>query len=223
MEPLLVFGAGGHAKVILDIIEKCGEKCGDRQGRYKVVGVVDKLASAGAEFFGYSIFEESDQLGKLATTALIAIGNNALREKVAARAASLIPGLKFATVVHPSAQIGKAVVLGPGTVVMAGACINASTQIGSHCIVNTRVSVDHDCEIGEFSSIAPGATLGGSVRVGRGAAVSLGASVIQGIAIGRDAIVGAGAVVVSNVPDSVISYGNPAKVIRTRKVGDGYL
>lgn len=96
------------------------------------------------------------------------------KRRVVENIITLFPDFRFVSAVHPSAQIGKGVSIGEGTVVMAGAVINSGTKIGYHYIINTKASVDYDCCLFDFSSIAPGVTLGGNVRVGTHAAVSFG-------------------------------------------------
>lgn len=148
---------------------------------------------------------------------IIAIGDNAARERVAAGYS------RFATVVHPTACVASDVEVGEGSVIMAGAVINSGSRIGLHCIVNTHATVEHDCVLNDFAHVAPGATLGGSVRIGHGAVISLHAGVIHGRTVGAYTVVGAGAVVLDDLPDQVVAYGVPARIARSRTPGEPYL
>jgi acetyltransferase EpsM len=123
-------------------------------------------------------------------------------------------GFSLVTAVHPTAVVANDVQVSPGTVVAAGAIINPATQIGQNAIINTGASVDHECVIEEGVHICPGVHLAGKVTVGRATWVGIGATVTDHIRIGAGSIIGAGAVVVNDIPDGVIAYGVPAKVIR---------
>ncbi|RLA94465.1 MAG: hypothetical protein DRG83_19700 [Deltaproteobacteria bacterium] len=206
-DPLLIYGASGHAKVIIDIIE--------REGRYEIKGLIDdNPKKSGENFFGYPIIGGGEILGDATYHdhwILLAIGGNLTRKKIWDRLRSL--GYKFASAIHPSAQIGRDVRIGEGTVVMANVVINPSTRVGRNAIINTGATVDHDCDIGDFVHISPGAHLAGGVSVGELTHDGIGASVIHGVKIGKKAIIGAGAVVISDVPDGVTVVGVPAEAI----------
>ena len=176
--PVLVYGAGGHAKVVIDILER-SDDC-------EVVGILDddpKLT--GTTFLGYPVLggmawleDQHPDVGLV-----LAIGDNATRRSLAERLRPL--PLNPVTAIHPSVQIGRDVSIGEGTVVMARAVVNPGATLGRYSIVNTGATIDHDCLIGHYAHICPGAHLGGNVRVGDGALVGIGASVIQNIAIGE--------------------------------------
>lgn len=204
---IFVFGASGHAKVVLDILE--------RQGRGKVALLIDdEPARAGQSLLGYRIGGREDLVkqGARSDLVIVAIGANPARRSIAAWVAS--QGFAFATAIHPSAQVGREVRIGAGSAVMAATAINSDTEIGMHCIVNTGASVDHDCRLGEGVHIAPGARLCGGVQVGAGAFIGAGAVVVPGRRIGADAIIAAGAVVLADVPDRAVVGGNPARPLK---------
>lgn len=218
--PIVVFGASGHAKVVIDIIEK--------ESKYRIVGIFDPKFEKGMTFLGYPILgSENDLPGVIQNFpeifGVVAIGDNWLRKKVVEKVQSVNCSLSFISCVHPSASIGKEVVVGKGTMVMPGVVINAGTTIGDFSILNSISSIDHDCNIGNYVSIAPGVIIGGNVLIGDSAIISLGAKVIHGRKIGKHALVGAGAVVLKDIEDYTVAYGIPAKKIRERKEGDQYL
>jgi sugar O-acyltransferase (sialic acid O-acetyltransferase NeuD family) len=204
--PLYVIGAGGHAKVVVDILLAMGTP---------PLALLDENATS-SMVLGIAVLRTTT-LPQPDAAVIVAIGDNAARERAAARY------LRFAAAVHPSAIIGRDARVGDGSVVMAGAVVNPGTRIGNHCIVNTRAGIDHDCMLEDFASVAPGATLGGGVQLGRGAVISLGASVIHGCRVGDHAVVGAGAVVVRDVPPLVVVHGVPARVRRPRTPDERYL
>ena len=207
-EKIFVYGSSGHAKVVLDIVE--------RQGRATVALVVDDdPARAGQMVLGYRVAGGRGELvrqGAKAGLVVVAIGDNGARRKVAAWLES--EGFAFVTAVHPHAVIGREVRLGEGTVVMAGVVVNPDSEIGMHCILNTGASVDHDCRVGDGVHVAPGSHLCGGVSVGAGAFIGAGAVVAPGRRIGADAIIAAGAVVLKDVPERAVVAGNPARSLK---------
>ncbi len=220
MSDIVLIGASGHAKVVIDIIEK--------EGRHRVAGLVGQDEEPGSSCCGYRVLGKVEDLPDLVrargiAAGIVAIGDNRRRSQVAAQVEEFVPGFRFVTAVHPSAQLARGVEVGRGSVIMAGAVANCDVRIGEFCILNTRASVDHDCLLEDYASLAPGATTGGSVRIGRFAAVCLGAAIIHGVNIGEHAVIGAGATVVSDIPGFVVAYGTPARVIRTRQAGERYL
>ena len=205
-EKLLVFGAGGHAKVVIDIIE--------RQGSHDIAGVVDDDAKRkGERFFGYPLLGTRAELPQLHAAgvrhAIVAIGNNDLRAAIAALFTQ--QGWQFATAVHPSASISRGVELAPGCVIMAGCVINADARLGAHVIVNTGATIDHDCRIADSVHIAPGCHLCGGVSVGRESFLGAGSTVTPGVNIGSKVIVGAGSAVIRDVADETKVSGVPAR------------
>lgn len=195
MEIINLFGASGHAKVIMDIIEAQGNAVGclyDHAPRFNTI-------------HGKHIYrtEKKGVKGPL----IISIGSNKVRKLISERYS-----LDYATPVHPNAIVSGSVLIGEGTVVMQGAIIQADVHIGRHCIINTGASVDHECQIGDYAHISPHATLCGNVQVGEGSCIGAGSTVIPGVKIGRWCVIGAGSVVVRDIPDGAIAYGNPCKI-----------
>lgn len=201
-----LIGAGGHAKVIADILIECGRP---------PVAFLDD-APRHARLLGIAVIKGLE-LPEPDSAVIVAIGDNCTREQLARRYA------RFDVAIHPSAHVSRDAEIGPGSVVMAGVVINAGVRVGAHCIINTSATVDHDCLISDFAHVAPGATLGGNVRVGVGSMVGLGASVIHGREIGEHTIVGAGSTVVRDLPSCVVAIGSPARILRARKPADRYL
>jgi sugar O-acyltransferase (sialic acid O-acetyltransferase NeuD family) len=204
-ENIFVFGASGHAKVVIDIIE--------RQGLYEIAFLVDDdLSLQGRDFFGYPVIGGKDDLLARADSpqrAIVAIGSNRARRLVSAWLTD--NGFDRVAAVHPSAQLSRGVQIGKGTVVMAGVCINADTRIGEDVIINTGASVDHDSTIDSGVHLAPGSTLCGTVAIGEQSFVCAGATVIPNLTVGKHVIVGAGSTVIADVPDGVSVIGSPAK------------
>jgi sugar O-acyltransferase (sialic acid O-acetyltransferase NeuD family) len=215
-----VFGGGGHAAVIVDIIEKARQ--------LTLLGIFDAQRRAGESALGYEVLGRDEDLPQIVRErnlqgAVVAIGDNWRRAKVVANLRRLAPGIAFPNVIHPSAQLAGTARFGQGSVVMAGAVVNARTTIGDFCILNTSCVVDHDGTLGDYASLAPRACLGGNVEIGEYSAVCLGANVIHRVKIGAQTVVGAGATVLADLPPHIVAYGTPARKVRGRRDGDEYM
>jgi len=216
---LLIVGASGHAKVLIDIAEKSS---------YEVVGLIDDFQPIGTQVVGYNIlggvkdivtiYEEHSIEGFF-----IGIGDNYARERISAGILDMLPTAVFATLLHPSAQVGKEVKIGEGSALMAGAVVNSASTLGRHVIVNTNSSIDHDCTLCDYASVAPNVGLSGNVRIGRGSAIGIGTNIIQKVSIGDYTVVGAGSTVLENIECGTLAYGSPAKVAKKRDKTDKYL
>ncbi len=207
-KPLLIFGAGGHGKVVADAVCLSEE--------FELAGFVDDEPSrAGTQFFGSSVLGTRADLVRLREDgieyAIPALGDNALRLSSIQilENAGMIP----VVIVHPSAVVASSVQLKRGTFVAAGAVINPACVIGRACIVNTGATVDHDCRIANGVHIAPGVHLCGEVHVGERSLIGVGASVLPGVQIGNDCRIGGGAAVTENVAHSLTVVGVPARPV----------
>ena len=209
MKRLVGLGAGGHAKVIIDILLQRGE--------YQVCGVVDpRLESKGSAILGVQVLGGDEELPRLrregvqyAFMGVASLSDTGTNRDVFERARAL--GFEMINVVHQHATVAPSVRMGCGNRVFAGAIVNPDTYIGDNVVINTGAIVEHDCRIEDHAQVAPGAQLAGNVQLGEGSIVGLGAAVIQGVSIGRFSMVGAGAVVVEDVPDNVTVVGVPAR------------
>ena len=220
MKNIIIIGSSGHAKVVIDIVEK--------ENKYNIIGLIDKSRKIGEETLGYKIIGKEEDIPNLIKKnnlagGIIARGDNWVRSKIYEKIKSLEPKFKFVKTKHPNTQIAKNVQIGNGTAIMAGAIINSNSSVGDNCILNTNSSLDHDGFMDDFSSLAPNATTGGNVKIGKFSAILLGASIIHKITIKEQTIVGAGSVVLKDIPAFSIVFGVPAKVIKKRKEGEKYL
>lgn len=206
-EKVLIFGASGHAKVAIDILNYTG---------YDVTIVIDNKESLhGTKIMGIPIVSEEkllDQLEKGITSAFVAIGDNAIRVEIGNKLKLM--GFNLVTAIHHNAIVADTSKIGVGAILAAGSIINPNVHIGNFAIINTGATIDHDCFISEGAHISPGVNLAGNVRIGEKAHVGIGSCVIQGINIARDTIIGAGSVVVRDISSNVIAYGSPARVMK---------
>ena len=207
---LLVWGAGGHGRVVAELAELSG---------HVVVGFVDRAPAPAARSAAHTpiaedvLLEALERGGHLpleADAVALGLGDNAARS----RAASALGDRLSAPLVHPAATVSRDARLGQGSAVMAGAIVNPGARAERIVIVNSGAIVEHDCRLGEAAHVSPGAVLAGGVRLGARSWVGARAVVLPGIVVGREATVGAGAVVTADVGDGVTVVGVPARPTR---------
>ncbi len=199
MSDVIIIGAGGHAKVIADIVLKNGDtllgflddnKEGVVIGEYSVIGKIDDVVN----------YSEKAEV-------IIGIGSNSIRKSISEKY-----DLKWYTAIHPSAQIGIDVKIGKGTCIMANAVVNSSADVGDHCIINTGAIVEHDCTVSDYVHLSPNATLCGTVNIGALCHVGAGAIVRNNLNVCAGVVVGMGASVVKNIDVCGTYIGVPAKI-----------
>ena len=192
---MYLYGASGHAKVIVDILNASGES---------VDGLFDDDRSLEV-LLNYPVSSPENVKSPL----IISIGDNKIRKRIAN---SLY--VNFGTAIHPSAIISQGTIIGEGSVVMQGGIIQSCVTIGRHCIINTGSSIDHDCQIGDFVHISPRAVLCGNIMIDEGSWIGAGAVIIPNVRIGKWCVIGAGSVVTKNIPDYSLALGNRCEIIR---------
>jgi sugar O-acyltransferase (sialic acid O-acetyltransferase NeuD family) len=202
---LLIYGAGGHGKVVADVGRAAG---------FEIAGFIDDdPARCSDRIWGLPVLAwEHVSAGSSASrdaVIVLGIGDNRAREVCRARIAER--GMSAATLVHPSAVVAPSARLGVGVVVMALAAVNPDAVVGDGVILNTGCVVEHDCRLGSFSHLSPNSALGGEVRIGDRTHLGLGAVVLPGVTVGADVRVGAGAVVHRDVPNGSTVVGVPAR------------
>jgi len=209
MSTLVIWGTGGHGKVVLDVARST-----DRFSSFAFVD--DDPSKWGNQFCACEVLGNLDHVPRTgAVSVLIAIGSNQVRARCYSRSLEL--GFELTTLIHAAAIVDPSARIGPGTVVMAGAIMNADSWVSENCIINTGAIVEHDCVIANHVHISPRVALGGGVKVGSYAHVGIGAVVLPGIHIGEGAVVGAGAAVVHPVEPDTTVVGVPARAL-PRKV-----
>lgn len=200
-------GAGGHGKVVADIIQKSGDK---------VMGFLDDNLELPDMFMEIPVIGSVKKYKEYKEQAefVVAIGNSVVREKIAKK----MDGVKWYTAIHPTAVISNfEVQIAEGTVIMPNAVINSGSNIGKHCIINTSAVVEHDDKLADFVHISVGARIGGTVSIGKGTWIGIGASVSNNLDICDSCMVGAGAVVIKNISRAGIYIGVPAERMEMKK------
>lgn len=207
-KPVLLIGAGGHAKVLIELIHQSDD--------YYIEAVIGRNDEIHEEIMGYKILKGDIYLAdyKAKGINLVAIGiggytNNNKRKDLFRNLKN--DGYKIINLVHPSAIVSQSVVLGEGVVIFSGVTINTEVIIGDNTVIATGANIDHETIIEDHVLISAGVTVGAGNIIKQGALLALGANVISRVVIGENTLVAAGAVVVSNVAKDTVVYGIPAK------------
>lgn len=206
MSSLVLYGAGGHAKVIYDII---------LSNNLLLEYLVDD--NPPADFFHHlEVYKPTEELLKNHKV-IVAVGDGKSREIIVNKIKNIC---EFGTLIHVSAFVSRFSEVGEGTVVMPQACVNAEVKIGKHCIINTASVIEHDCVIEDYVHISPSVTMAGNITIKKRAQIGIGTRIIPGVTIGEDAIIGAGAVIIKDVPAGATVVGNPGKIIKIREISE---
>lgn len=203
---IIVLGAGGHAKVCIELLQSMGE----------TVAFCIGEKNSPEYCMNVNVLKGDENLIHLRSKGyfklFVAIGSNSLRERLANSA--IKQGYQLVNAISPNAIISPSVNLGMGIAIMAGVIINADTTISNLTIINTGATIDHDCKIGIAVHIAPQCGIAGNVHIERQSFLGVGCKVIPNISIGENVMVGAGGVVVHNIKNNVTAVGVPAKIIK---------
>jgi len=222
MKKIIIFGCGGHAKIVRDCI--IDEK------KYTILGFVDdknynQSSSWNVKYLG-SIKNLSSILKKEKSKNLfgiVAVGSNIVRKKIVNQVEKINRKFQWANVIHPSSVIFKSVKIGHGNMFLAGSIICSNTKIKNHVSINTGSFIDHDNIFSDYSSTGPGAATGGKVKIGKGSFLGIGAAVKDNIEIGENTIIGGQSFICKNCKSHSLYYGVPAKRIKSRKEYEDYL
>ena len=205
---VVVYGAGGHGKVVADLLAVSG---------YTIMGFIDDdPALVGATIIGVPVSAAADWLGWHPDAEVaLGIGDNQARD----RAALCIKQHRgsLLTVVHPAAIISRNAKIGDGTVIMPAVVLNADSEVGEGAIINTGAIVEHDVTVARYAHLSPNCTTGGGAHIGAYTQIGMGASVLPLKRVGANCVIGAGSVVADDIPDDSIAFGIPAKIQSKKK------
>lgn len=206
---VLLIGGGGHCHSVIDSLLSGKE--------YDRIAIVDPDPAHSAG--DISVIGTDDDLPQLfangwtyAFVTVGSVGNTTIRRKIFNNLVNI--GFSIPSIIDPTAAVALDAKIGSGVFVGKNAVINAGTRIEDMAIINSGAIVDHDCYVKSFAHISPGAVLCGQVEVGEDSHVGAGSVVKQQVHIGNSALIGAGSVVVKDIPDGVVAYGNPCKVVK---------
>lgn len=216
MRDLVIFGTGGFAREVLQIVLDLN----DETPQWNVVGFADEqLDMRGTSIHDIPVIGGIEWFaGRSDVSVVVAIGGTASRRKVVQRIRD-VSDVSFAVLVHPRAWVGRHVQIGEGTIICAGTSVTTDIQIGKHVILNLDCTVGHDTVIEDFVTLAPSVNVSGDVSLREGCDLGTGSVLIQGREIGHWTVVGAGSVIVKDIPANVTAVGAPAKPIKEREEG----
>lgn len=209
-KPIIIFGAGGHTKVLIDTLQ-CQSA--------NILGVTDPDPEMhGKDVMGIPIIGDDNSILQYGVNDILLVNGlgivNHSNRRMQIYDTFKERGYRFTRVIHPSAVISAGAYLAEGVNVMAGAIIQTLATIGVNTIINTMSSIDHECIIGNHCHVAPGVTISGGVKIADNVLIGAGATIIQGVKLGIHCVVAAGAVVIRDVPDGATVMGVPAKVVK---------
>jgi sugar O-acyltransferase (sialic acid O-acetyltransferase NeuD family) len=212
LRDLVLWGATGQARVLAELLPDLG---------YRLVAVFDNTPAVVCPFKDVPFYVGEKGLqewlaggDRAGTACLVAIGGARGKDRLEILNRLKLARLAPVVAIHPRAYVARHACVGEGGQILANATVGEGAALGAACIVNTAASVDHDCVLADGVHVAPGATLAGEARVGTCSFIAVGAVVLPRLRIGNHTIVGAGSVVTRDLPDGVVAYGNPARVIR---------
>lgn len=208
----ILWGAKGHALVLAEIVQQQG---GEVIALFDSSSIVDTVLPGIETHIGIEAYEAwiLKQENIQNVSAIAAIGGARGSDRRDFLKIFRNSGVKTPTLIHSSAVVSASAHIGENSHILAGAVIAPMVELGEACIVNTNASVDHECVLGAGVHIAPGATLCGCVQVGENTLIGAGSVVLPRVKIGSNVVVGAGSVVTRDIPDGVVAFGNPAKII----------
>jgi sugar O-acyltransferase (sialic acid O-acetyltransferase NeuD family) len=180
MEKILIIGAGGHGRSVAEAIILAG--------KFRIAGFLDDDHNVKRKVWDYPVFGPLADLEKykgLAQSAVVAIGNNSIREKLFNSAK--IAGFNLPSIIHSEAFVSPTAVVGKGSCIMARAVIGTEAVIGDGCIVNVNASVDHHCKLEDFAHLGVGVHLAGGVRIGTSAWMQAGSSAGYNVEVAPEA------------------------------------
>lgn len=214
MADYVVIGGGGHALSVVDVLRRNG---------LSVAAIVDPYSSETHKFglpvsHGVEEFVGQDQFAYV-----IGLGDNWKRLKVLESVMDLVGVARVPPIVSQGARVSTSADLAPGVVAMDGSHIGPNCSLGRGALVNTHAVVEHGTSLLDGSSVAPATTTGGNCHIGLRSALGIGATLRHGVRVGDDTIVGSASYVHSDLPDRVVAFGSPARVVRNRMPGETYL
>ena len=204
---LVLFGAGGHARSILNAVDS---------GDFEAISTV----TWGAEIFESHMnptnlhFPELSSLNFSEDSEyMVAIGDQAKRAQLISELESYFPAMRFATILSKNSDVSKESKIGIGVFIGSGAYVGPGSEIGDHVVLNTASIVEHDCEIAELVFVSPSVSIGGGSVVGKNSFLGIGAIIRDGVSIKSDCVIGAGSLVLKDIETSGMYYGVPAKLV----------
>jgi sugar O-acyltransferase (sialic acid O-acetyltransferase NeuD family) len=208
MQDIVIFGAGGLGKEVIELLDQINNK----SPTWKLIGLFDDSFREGECVNGYPVLGNFDMLKEsFCHNVVVAIGDPELRKKIILE---LISNKCLPALIHPSSIVpSKVFEIGYGSIIMAGVFISVNTSIGNGVLINVYSCIGHDVIIGDFCTINPGCMISGSVRLGDCVFAGVGSILNNNISIVNNVKIGAGAVVIKSVEKKSTVFGNPARIV----------
>lgn len=205
MQQLLIFPYNGNGLEALDCIKD----------QYEFIGFVDDTPEKqGLNDFGFHVFSRT-AFREFPNAKVLAVPGSPGSFKIRSNIINelQIPESRYATVIHPNANISPFTKIGYNTLIMAGVVITSNAVIGKHVILLPNTVIHHDTEIGHFTLVGSNVVIAGNTKIGENCYIGSGCNIINGISIGRGSLIGLGSNVISSLPENVKAVGNPSKII----------
>tara|TARA_B110000438_G_scaffold301234_2_gene355607 strand:- start:428 stop:1102 length:675 start_codon:yes stop_codon:yes gene_type:complete len=222
MKKIIIFGGGGHAKIVQDCIKLIKN--------FKVIGFIDEKNYNSTITKKMKYLGTTNNLNKIVKgqslknlMGVVAIGSNITRKEVVLEVNKINKHFKWSNIIHPSAIISNTAKIGDGNMFLAGSIICSDAKIDNHVSINTGTHLDHDNIFSDFSSTGPGVATGGNVKVGKLSFLGIGATIKHNVSIGNNTVIGGQSFVNKNCNSDSLYYGVPAKRIKQRNLYDDYL
>lgn len=214
MDDLVIYGAGGLGRELLEIIEEINEE----RRQWRILGFVDDGIKKGSRVCGYPVLGGFDFFNSLSGHLGIVLGfaDCAAKEAAYSRIKEIRAGFYFPSIIHPGSYISPRAALDEGAAVARGCFVSVETRLGKCVLLSNKCEVAHDSTVGDFASLMPSVNISGNVTVGKRTFIGVRAAVRQGLVIGSDVVVGMGGTVIKDVPDGCTVVGTPAKIISRR-------
>lgn len=211
MKNLVIIGAGGFGREVAWLVERINQS----NPTWNLLGFLDDSEKLqGISINGYPVLGKTDEVVSYPTAFFIcAVGSSCIRKKIIDYVTSLLPEIKFGTLIDPSVEKSNLVSIGEGTIVCAHTIITVNIKIGSHVIINLNCTIGHDAILNDFVTLYPSVNVSGMTNIGYCCELGTGMQIIQEKKVGQYSIIGAGAVVVKDIPEKCTAVGCPAKPI----------
>ena len=206
---LILVGAGGHCKSVIDVAELAG---------YTIVGILGRPEELGKKVLRYEVTGTDSDMASLAGKADFIVTVGQIKSSlIRIRLHEMLKeaGCSIATIISPTAYVSKYATVGEGSIVMHNAVVNADAHIGKGCIINSASVIEHEAVIGDFCHISTGVTVNGGTSIGDSTFIGSRCVINECLSIGDHAIVGSGSVVIDDLPSRSTSFGLPAKPVNT--------
>ena len=214
---IVLLGAGGHAREVLDIVEACGN-AGEDIG---VLGYIvePQYGSPGMIVNDKPVLGDFDWFAENTENvyAICAVGDPVLRRHLVKKAQNW--GARFHSIIHPNAILAQRVTIGQGVVIAAGCVLTNQIRLGDHVHLNPGCTIGHDTVLDDYVTLTQGVNIAGKVKISAGCFIGIGANIIDRINVGEWSIIGAGSTIVRDVVANTTVVGVPGRVIKTRFSG----